>query len=338
MGYARLTAARVSAHAPAQQDSTAIGRKPGHDTFYVDADRSICRSGRSMLNEAISSDGDFVSIGGVRLPMRALVDPRIHNPEFAAGLRQQFERAAPFPHLVIEALFHPLLLEQVAAEFERIPNDGWRTYRNHYEQTFRSQPQAALGPASRLYFGLVNSGEFIRFLCRVTGIDVLIADPWMFGGGLHESRNGGRFSIHRDFDRHPHTGLRNRLVLLTYLNKDWNSDWGGDLELWDAEQRACVTRVAPRFGVSLLMAHGRTSYHGHPAPLQMPAGVTRRSLANYFYSAPEYGPMAGESTTTQFMQPLLRYSIAWGTIRVLRRWTPPAIWDAARQLRQYWAR
>lgn len=287
-----------------------------------------------MISSDTKASQDFISIRGKPLPLHGLVDPRIYDPAYADSLREQLEHAAPFPHLTLHSLFNPLLLECVLEEFDRFPDDAWRSYRNPHEQTFRSTPQTPLGPASHLYFSLVHSGEFMRFLCRLSGFDNLIADVGLFGGGLHESRAGGRFGIHRDFDRHPQTGLCNRMVLLTYLNREWNSDWGGALELWDVRRQECVTRIAPTFGVSLLMMHGRDSYHGHPAPLHMPEHIRRRSLANYYYS-PGAGDIGSETTTTNFLQPSLGYSVAWGTIRHARQWTPPAVWELARKLRRY---
>ena len=69
-------------------------------------------------------------------------------------------------------------------------------------------------------------------LCAVTGIDDLIVDPTLFGGGMHAMPSGGRFDLHTDFQQHPRTKLDNRLVLITYLNPDWREDYGGMLELW----------------------------------------------------------------------------------------------------------
>lgn len=64
----------------------------------------------------------------------------------------------------------------------------------------------------------------------------LIADTSLHNGGLHESRRGGKFAVHRDFERSTCTGLQNRMVLLTYLNEDWDPAWNGALELWDADR------------------------------------------------------------------------------------------------------
>ena len=35
------------------------------------------------------------------------------------------------------------------------------------------------------------------------------------------------------FNVHPQLSLNRRINLLLYLNKSWNEEWGGHLELWD---------------------------------------------------------------------------------------------------------
>ena len=39
-------------------------------------------------------------------------------------------------------------------------------------------------------------------------------------------------AIHRDFRVHPITGLFHRVNILIYLNSNWKSEYGGELELW----------------------------------------------------------------------------------------------------------
>ncbi len=57
------------------------------------------------------------------------------------------------------------------------------------------------------------------------------------------------------------------MVFITYLNKAWQPEWHGALELWDAESKACVKKVEPEFGRSVLMCNGHRNFHGHPTPL-----------------------------------------------------------------------
>src|SRR5207247_15728 len=53
----------------------------------------------------------------------------------------------------------------------------------------------------------LNSGTFLRFIERVTGIPDLIADTKMVGGGLHQIMRGGKLAVHVDYSHHPQNGL-----------------------------------------------------------------------------------------------------------------------------------
>ena len=92
----------------------------------------------------------------------------------------------------------------------------------------------------------MNSYEFINFLNNLTGIkEKLIPDPYLWGGGFHELKNEGFLNIHSDFNVHPELKLNRRINLLIYLNKDWQENYGGSLELWDKKMKHCVKRINP---------------------------------------------------------------------------------------------
>ena len=242
-----------------------------------------------------TAHGDAIEIRGTRLPWRELVDPRLFDPAHRAALREQLHGAQPFQHLVVDGWFHPDLLRLAREEFDLYPFVDGRDKDLVQEDTVRSPRNPVLGPAAATYFGIVNAGWFVALLSDLTGVRELIPDPTLHNAGLHESRPGGRFAVHADFERSACTGLRNELVLLTYLNEDWNSAWNGALELWDATRKACVGRVEPELGRSVLMRNGTTHYHGHPTPLAAPPDRPRRSLASYYYSPPVPGARAGRS-------------------------------------------
>ncbi len=117
------------------------------------------------------------------------------------------------------------------------------------------------------------------------GIDHLIPDPSLEGGGLHQSGTGGFLNIHADFTVHPHNRKwQRRANILLYLNDNWSPEYGGDLELWSADMKECVERVTPVANRVLIFTTDGTSFHGHPEPMRCPKGVSRRSLALYYFS------------------------------------------------------
>jgi hypothetical protein len=92
-------------------------------------------------------------------------------------------------------------------------------------------------------------------------------------------------SVHADFNVHSPLKVERRLNLLVYLNKDWKMKYGGALELWDREMKACAKKVEPLFNRCVVFSTNATSFHGHPDPVAHPQGKPRRSLALYYYTA-----------------------------------------------------
>ncbi|WP_280154752.1 2OG-Fe(II) oxygenase [Piscinibacter sp. XHJ-5] len=288
---------------------------------------SIIEEDSAALDKAAGAR-DCVTIRGVTLPLDGLVQPERLLPASVSALKQAFAGAEPFAHLVVDGLFDARLLELVAEEFDLLEASRWRRSQDGlHEVTLRSLPSTRLGRAAELYFATLHSGWFVDFLQQVTGVDRLIADPALWNGGFHEARNGGRFRIHTDFNKHAHTGLDNEMVLITYLNRDWNAEWGGALELWRAKPRECVRRIEPAFGRTVLMRHSDVSFHGHPVPLAMPPGQVRRSVAAYFYSNRADQRGVAPHASRYMDSSVLRWMRIAG-----REVVPPVVWKAAKKL------
>ena len=198
----------------------------------------------------------------------------------------QYQSAEPFPHIVLDDLFDPELLACIDEEFpEPDRQDDWLTFRKDNEWLKNATAADRQIPfLTRHFLYALNSRTFIAWLEELTGIKGLIADTEFFGGGLHATLPGGRLEVHADFNKHLRNGLDRRLNLLLYLNRDWSQDWGGDLELWDAELKACRRLLAPVFNRMVIFSTTDFSFHGHPEPLRCPEGRIRKSIALYYFS------------------------------------------------------
>jgi Rps23 Pro-64 3,4-dihydroxylase Tpa1-like proline 4-hydroxylase len=250
----------------------------------------------------------------------------------ADKLRAQFANAAPFPHVVIDDFLPPEALEPVLAEFPEPRDAEWQQFDNPHEVKLALSDIENVGPATRQLLAEFNSQVFVEFLERLTGIESLIPDPHFVGGGLHQIRAGGYLKVHADFNRHERLNLDRRLNGLLYLNKDWQEDWGGHLQLWDKTMSRCEHKVLPVFNRFLLFATTDDANHGHPDPLTCPPDRARRSMALYYYTngRPEQEVNADHSTLFK-----ARPGEGWKANgrQILRRWVPPALADLAQSRR-----
>ncbi len=191
-------------------------------------------------------------IGGRTLGFDEILNDASFTPAKIAELREAFVNNRPFPHLILDGLFAPALLEAMYDEFDLLKKDQLQVYNNMNEKKLATRPFARLGNAAELYFNTIHSGRFIALLQQITGIGGLITDPGLDGGGLHSIPTGGKFALHTDYTQHATTKLENRLIFITYLNKDWLPSYGGALELWNVEEEKCEAEVFPVFGRSIL--------------------------------------------------------------------------------------
>ena len=87
-----------------------------------------------------------------------------------------------------------------------------------------------------------------------------------------------------DFNKHSKTKLDRRINVLIYLNKSWQEEYGGHLELWDSSMENCGNKILPTYNTMAIFSTTDYSYHGHPDHLNCPEDISRKSLALYYYS------------------------------------------------------
>jgi Rps23 Pro-64 3,4-dihydroxylase Tpa1-like proline 4-hydroxylase len=206
-----------------------------------------------------------------------------HDP---LALRERYASADPFPHIVLDHLFDDDVLEQIVAEFPKPDEMRWLTFDSDTERKLGFFHEfSRISPFTRAFLDAMNGFETLLFLEKLTGIEGLIPDPYFGGGGLHQIEPGGFLKVHADFNVHPKLKVDRRLNMLVYVNKDWREEWGGHLELWNRDVTECRQRIAPAFNRTVIFSTTDTSFHGHPHPLASPAGVTRKSVSLYYYTA-----------------------------------------------------
>jgi hypothetical protein len=209
-------------------------------------------------------------------PLELRLDPARFHDAYAA--------AAPFPHAVLDGLFADDVLDAVLAEFPRPQAINWVQFDNPTEKKLAYSYKEPLGETLRSFLFEMSSAPVLEFLQQLTGIEGLIPDPYFGGAGPHQIARGGFLKVHADFNWHPLLKLDRRLNLIVYLNKDWQPDYGGHLELWNRDMSRCEQRVLPVFNRTVVFSTTDTSYHGHPAPLACPETMTRKSVSFYYYS------------------------------------------------------
>jgi hypothetical protein len=269
--------------------------------------------------EGPKADYAWLAQAGSLVPADKLYD-------LANSLSSSYRNAEPFPHVVIDNLFDDAMLEHLLAVFPGPKDRFWHRFDAEREVKLALDAEDVIPVPLRLFLYFLNGSLFINFLEGLTGIPGLIPDPHWFGGGLHQIERHGKLAVHADFNRQSRLKLDRRLNLLVYLNKDWKSEYRGDLELWDRDMTACVKKIAPLFNRMVIFSTTDFSYHGHPDELLCPPDRCRRSMALYYYSNGRPADELSESHSTLF-QPRPQESFKGGVRRRVKPFVPPVLFD-----------
>ncbi|MBJ6119996.1 2OG-Fe(II) oxygenase [Pontibacter sp. BT310] len=203
------------------------------------------------------------------------------------SLRVEFIGREPFRFIVLDDFLYSDAAEFLLKAYPETSEGVWdhTTYidqQNKFQKTRFKE-----GDIFDQVFRELNSAAFLAWLQQLTTIEEpLVADDLLFGGGLHQSTNGAFLNVHVDYNVHPIIKHHRRLNVMVYLNKNWQANYGGYLELWDLTEgkSQLMDSIAPAFNRCVIFETNEVSYHGHPKKLNVPDGITRKSLATYYYT------------------------------------------------------
>ena len=198
-------------------------------------------------------------------------------------MRAVFAEARPFPHVVIDNLLDEAALRDLLSRYPRVEDKSWWHYDNPLERKYAFNDLSQLDPVFREFFDEANSPDVVRQMAKLAGLENLVPDHTLRGGGLHQIAPGGKLDVHEDFNVNLDMQAYRKLNLIVYLNDPWEEAYGGHLQLWDADMTKCEKKVLPVFNRAVIFRTDMKSNHGHPDPLTSPFGVTRKSLATYYY-------------------------------------------------------
>ena len=200
----------------------------------------------------------------------------------ADSLRAEYLAATTWPHVIIRGAFPDEVVAAAAAECMQLENEDMLLTAGPAQ--VKQESASGLGPRTTELLATLDSDFFKGLIEKITGVKDPIADTTHALGGMHRSKQGGFTLIHRDFRRQPETNLHHRVNMLLYLNPEWHEDWGGYLELWPSNMKAVGKRVAPLGNTLLIWETHDQTLHGLPDPVACPPGVSRVSLASYWYT------------------------------------------------------
>ncbi len=212
----------------------------------------------------------------------SLVNDFFFSKEGKAQLREQFNNAIPYRNLVIDNFLKEDVAQSLVKNF---PSS--EQMRRHYKGLNEQKSEGSNFENYHEIFTQVKNylqGEaFLSAFSEITGITDIICPDDHRGAGVHQGFDGSFLDVHVDYSVHPILNIHRRLNLLVFLNPDWEEQYGGKLELWDAEVRTCHHKIVPTFNRAVIFETSKYSYHGYDT-INVPEGVTRKSMYFYFFT------------------------------------------------------
>ena len=207
----------------------------------------------------------------------------------AAEIQREFQRAKPFRHVAIDNFLVSDNCESLLRDFpvfdeKRATNELGLIGRKAVVERVSN-----ISPFYGAFYQYINSDAFLDAMSKLTGIQDLIADKTLFGGGTHNNLSDQGLDFHIDFNIDERNMLHRRINLLIYLNKEWEEAWGGAIELHSDPHNAVVDEIAsflPLFNRAVIFETNEYSWHGFRRITLPPdkQHLSRKSFSIYLYT------------------------------------------------------
>ncbi|MDQ3844577.1 MAG: 2OG-Fe(II) oxygenase [Bacteroidota bacterium] len=209
----------------------------------------------------------------------------LHDAAYKAELNRQFIHAVPFPYIIIDNFLHPEIARTLADNFPSLSEMNVQYNGLNEKKGEHSRFDTLHSVFIDIKRELMKEG-FVKIIETISGIQKLQTIDDRYGCGLHQGGAGSFLDIHIDYNLHPTLKKQRRLNLILFLNEQWQEEWFGYLEFWDAAGKKCVRSIAPVFNRCVLFICNNISYHGY-STIKCPPDVYRKSFYLYFFSEPE---------------------------------------------------
>ena len=223
----------------------------------------------------------------------SILQNQINQSKFVNNLdllkvKKSLYQESPFPHICIDDFWHKDFLENVSNEVSVF--DNWAGEKEFYGSKKKAWQSdwAKLPPSTKQLLLFLNQPLMLNVIEFFMNERNLISDPYLEGGGIHSTGQNGFLKIHADFNWHEKLQLYRRINILIYLNKDWKSNYGGQIELARKNSKGISDNkisIDPTFNRTLIFITDDNSYHGQPKPVNHPKSLRRNSIAAYYYTS-----------------------------------------------------
>lgn len=202
-------------------------------------------------------------------------------------LNKKFVKNEPFDHVVIDNFWSEDIAKELLSEMSDMPKNKMVTrYLSPLENKIAIPHWDLFKKTTYRAFYYLNS-DFIPKLQKISGIDNLIPDIGLHGGGLHFHPTNGILNVHKDYSIHPKLGTMRKLNLIIYMNQEWKEEWNGQLEFWSHDEKnnlpdEKIKSIMPIFNRAVLFDVSQNSWHGLPVHTKQPDHIYRQSMAVYY--------------------------------------------------------
>jgi Rps23 Pro-64 3,4-dihydroxylase Tpa1-like proline 4-hydroxylase len=192
----------------------------------------------------------------------------------------------PYPHYIIDNFVDDKIAHELSNEFMDFYSPDWFSYDSEIEVKKACNNWYNFPKETYKFFQYLNSPAFVQSLSEITGIQ-LVPDHGLHGAGWHIQPAGGKLNVHLDYSIHPKLGLERKFNLIFYLTPNWNTSWGGNLEMWSHDSeinrpKKLIKTIENKFNRVVIFDTSQNSWHGFSKSINCPSDVYRKSIAMYY--------------------------------------------------------